>query len=282
MYSRTTASAGPDVTSAFAGARFASVGFEGAESLSIAAFLAALGSLTQRISPNFTALTSDMDSYSAILLNITPSLAESSWISVPQLLALRVPVLAIGTFADLSSFPAIQVNASELLFRPFSYEELLVRIGRSLARTAQARRNVRGRRLRIVIADDDPSIIGLTSGILRAKGFECHEAKNGREALDLARTLLPDLLILDINMPFVHGFDILTALREDPGTSAMRILLFTATESPDAVRLGSELGANSFLRKPFRPFDFLRRVKALLPGSECAVQTAAAPGIAGG
>ena len=208
-----------------------------------------------------------MDWYSAVLLNLTQPLADSSWISVPQLQALKVPILAIGAPEDYSSFPAIKILAADLLFRPFLPEELVVRIGRALAPLAQMPpKDHQGaqRKIRVVIADDDPAIIRLTSGMMRSKGFDCHEAKDGRQALLLARTLLPELLILDVNMPFVNGLDVLFALRDDPSTSAMKILLFTAADGPDEVRLGIQLGASSYLRKPFRPFDFLQHVNELL------------------
>ena len=270
MHSQSKVSAEPDVLSALAGARFALVGFEAEESSSLSSFLSSFGSLTQTIAPRSDALTDAP--FSAILLNLTLTATDSSCISLAQLLALNVPVIAIGSWADIHSFPAMQMNASELLFRPFMNEELLIQIGRSFSRTAQARYNSPARKLRILIADDDPSIVGLVSRVLQGRGYECHEATNGRRALELARTLLPDLLILDIKMPFVHGLDALTALRRDPSTAAMRILLFTAANGAEAVKLGGELGADGYLCKPFRPYEFVKRVTMLLPGSDSATQ----------
>jgi DNA-binding response OmpR family regulator len=117
----------------------------------------------------------------------------------------------------------------------------------------------------VLVADDDPSVLALAVGILRGRGLECHPAKDGKQALELARTVLPELLILDIHMPFLNGLDVVAALREDPSTSSMKILMFTGDDDPAVVKLSTRLGANSYLCKPFRPLDFLRRVRGLLP-----------------
>jgi DNA-binding response OmpR family regulator len=72
--------------------------------------------------------------------------------------------------------------------------------------------------------------------------------------------LVPDLLILDVNMPFINGFDVLSALRDDPSTSAMNILMLTAADSPEDMTRGTKLGATAYLCKPFRPFQFVLRI----------------------
>jgi DNA-binding response OmpR family regulator len=269
-----TTAPGPDMISTFLGARLGLAGFGEDESSSISSLLSGFGSLThclpvQSYAPASEGPTTQLDSYSAILLDLG-ALAELSpgrlRIAMSQLMSGGVPLLAIGTPAEIDRFPAIQTNTNELLFRPFHGEELLVRLRRSLIRTTQMRDGSRNPGVRIVVADDDPSIVGLTSVILRGRGFNCYEAKDGRQALELARTLLPDLLVLDVNMPFINGFDVLSALRADASTSARKILLFTAVDAAGSVIKGSELGADGYLCKPFRPGDFLNHVKLLLPG----------------
>lgn len=270
MGDRGTNQVGPDVIAAFAQARLALVGFEDDEALSISRFAAAMGSFTHRIVPQTTELSSQMNTYSAILLNLTPGLDETSWVSARRLTEIKTPVLAIGSWADMNRFPTIRVNASELLVRPLWNDELLFRIARAVSKpvaggTPGIRGSDKGQKFRILIADGDPSMVSLAAGILRGRGMECHEANNGKLALELARTILPDLLILDIHMPLLNGFDILKAIREDPSTSAMKILIFTGDDTHDAVKLAAELGASGYLCKPFRPFDFVRKVKDLLP-----------------
>jgi CheY-like chemotaxis protein len=246
------------------GTRVALVGFDTEDTTRFASLFSQLGSLTHRIDPRFTPIGIVRESYGAVVLNLTPELADSSWISVPGLQALKAPVVAVGTVAELTRFQAIQAHAAELLFRPLVNDEILLRASRCMRRPAAGRETETEPRQRIMVADDDLSIVALTSGILRGRGFECHEAKNGREALEMSRVLLPDLLILDVNMPYVNGLDILQALRSDPSTAAMKILMFTAAGGEEDVKRGGQLGADSYLCKPFRPFDFLQRVKLVL------------------
>ena len=105
----------------------------------------------------------------------------------------------------------------------------------------------------------------LVGRILENRGFECTRAENGWKALELTRCLLPDLLVLDVNMPFVNGFNILSALRNDPGTSSMKILMLTGADSPEDVIQGLGRGASAYLCKPFQPFEFVRHIKELFP-----------------
>jgi len=209
-----------------------------------------------------------MACYGAVLLNMAPPIETSSWASLPDLLALKTPLVAVGTCAELASYPVIQRHACELLIRPLRPEELLLRVGRCLGRTITGLDNSPSRKIRVLIADDDKAIFSLTSAILQNKGIECYQADDGRQALAMARAMLPDLLILDLNMPFMNGLDILASLRGDPGTSAMKILLFTASDSDDIVNriAAAKWGPDDFLLKPFQRYQFLQRVRGLLPG----------------
>ena len=247
-------------------ARFALLGFQPDESQSIVAVLAEMGILSRLFSPQSIPATSEFDLYSGVILNLTSEPNESTWIADPRWLALKPPLLAIGTGYDFFAFSAIQLSASEVLFRPFTDMELAVRLRRCVSgKIRRGDKNLAARKPCVVIADDDHSIFALVSGVLRGRGFECHEARNGRQALELARTLIPDLLILDVNMPFINGFDVLSALRSDPSTSAMRILMLTAADNPEDLEHGTELGATAYLCKPFQPFQFVLRIKQLLP-----------------
>jgi DNA-binding response OmpR family regulator len=275
---------GIDIIAAFSDRRFALVGFDEEESSSIFSALAALGSLAHKVDPRLDPLSGEMAYYGAVLLNLAPSVRESSWASLPKLLALTAPLIAVGTYGELSACPVIQRHASELLIRPLRPEELLVRIARCLGRSVTALDNSPSRKCRVLIADDDKAIFFLTSAILRGLGLECYQAKDGRQALAMARTILPDLLVLDLNMPFINGLDILSSLRSDPGTCSMKILLFTASDGEDIVKrvVGTELAPDDFLLKPFQRYQFLQRVRGLLPGLSSAAHTTVSGGISDG
>ena len=251
----------------FAESRFGFVGFEREEAREVAAILAEAGGLSRSFATDVEPVAPEIELCTAIIPNLVPGVAQSRWIEPQSLRALKPPLVVVGSLDVLTNLAVIQSRASEVVIRPFSSDELAFRIWRCLTRAAAAT-GVRGdlsSKRRILVADDDQSIATLAMGLLRGRGFECHGARDGRTALELARTLLPELLILDVNMPLMNGLDVLKALREDPSTAALKVLLFTGSDSPEQVMSGMQLGASGYIRKPFRPFDFLRRVREIVP-----------------
>ncbi len=126
---------------------------------------------------------------------------------------------------------------------------------------------------KILIVDDDEQLRQTIAMVLKLKGFESLEADNGATALEVARAQLPDLIISDINMPGSDGFEALTALRKDPVTAAIPLILMTG-EQDSSMRKGMELGADDFLSKPFAMPDLLNAINARLKKQE-VVQSAA-------
>jgi DNA-binding response OmpR family regulator len=89
---------------------------------------------------------------------------------------------------------------------------------------------------------------------------------DGAEALTAARTVLPDLAVLDVSMPGATGLEVCTALRETPATAGIRILLLSAGASPDEVARGLSAGADAYLAKPFTVAGLVQQVRALTAG----------------
>ena len=116
----------------------------------------------------------------------------------------------------------------------------------------------------IVVADDDPDILELVLLRLEMGGHRVIGARNGAQALELARSELPDLCILDVQMPHMSGFEVLHALRAEEPTRTMPVLLLTASVQDNDVIRGLEAGADDYLRKPFSPVDLETRIAALL------------------
>ena len=115
---------------------------------------------------------------------------------------------------------------------------------------------------RILIVEDDATMLrGLTDTFART-GYQVFSAKNGAVGLDLALTLKPDLLLLDVMLPEVNGYEILRHLRSE-GFSTPAILL-TARDEESDVLLGLGLGADDYVTKPFRIRELLARCEALL------------------
>jgi CheY-like chemotaxis protein len=116
----------------------------------------------------------------------------------------------------------------------------------------------------ILIVDDDPFIRRLIVTTLEdVTALDVHEANDGVEALELARRERPALVFLDVDMPRLDGIEACRALRAEPATAEMTIVMLTAAHGDGVERRAEEAGADLFLTKPFSPLDLLRLVDRL-------------------
>lgn len=114
---------------------------------------------------------------------------------------------------------------------------------------------------RILVVDDEPRMIGMIRRNLELEGHQVIEAHNGLEALDAVRTRLPDLVLLDVMMPELDGFETLKMLRE---FSNIPIIMLTAKGEENDVVYGLELGADDYIPKPFGVRELSSRIKAVM------------------
>ncbi len=119
---------------------------------------------------------------------------------------------------------------------------------------------------KILIADDEPNIVISLEYLLQREGFEVLIARDGVQALALAQRERPALLVLDVMMPGMTGFDVCQALRADASMASMPILLLSAKGRDTEAAKGLGLGANAYLTKPFSTRELVARVRALLAG----------------
>jgi DNA-binding response OmpR family regulator len=117
---------------------------------------------------------------------------------------------------------------------------------------------------KILVVDDEPDAVELVAFNLRQAGHSVTTAADGSEALQKARTQLPDLVVLDVMLPEMDGFEICKLLRHDPATARMPIIMLTAKAAEVDRVLGLELGADDYLTKPFSPRELMLRVKKVL------------------
>lgn len=117
--------------------------------------------------------------------------------------------------------------------------------------------------LKILIADDDAGVRDLVRTRLRIAGYDPHTAKNGREAVERAVRLRPAAMILDINMPELDGFGVLSEMQDKAPDIQVPTLVLTARQSSDDVRMAVALGARGYLTKPFTEAQLLARVAGL-------------------
>ncbi|GAB4559414.1 MAG: response regulator [Rhizobacter sp.] len=119
----------------------------------------------------------------------------------------------------------------------------------------------------ILIADDEPNIVISLEYLLQRDGYQVRVARNGQEALDAIQASPPDLVLLDVMLPLVSGFEVCQKIRENPALADMRIVMLTAKGRDVEMSKGLALGANAYVTKPFSTQDLLAQVRALLGGA---------------
>jgi DNA-binding response OmpR family regulator len=129
----------------------------------------------------------------------------------------------------------------------------------------------------VLVVDDDPVILKLLEVNFEMEGFEVVRASDGAMGLERAREVLPDIVILDVMMPRMTGYEVAKALREDAGTAHIPIIFVTARAQSSDVERGIELGVDDYVTKPFDPLDLIARVNALLARSDGAADPATEP-----
>ncbi|MFV1860094.1 MAG: response regulator transcription factor [Anaerolineales bacterium] len=112
-----------------------------------------------------------------------------------------------------------------------------------------------------MVVDDEPRLVSVVEAYLKQEGFEVTTASNGQEALFSARETQPDLIILDVMMPEMDGYEFMRHHRMEAETP---IILLTAKVEDDDKVIGLELGADDYVTKPFRPRELVARVRAVL------------------
>jgi len=125
---------------------------------------------------------------------------------------------------------------------------------------------------RILVVDDEPEAVELIEFNLKQSGYAVTTAADGAEALRKARSQPPDLVVLDVMLPEMDGFEICKTLRLDPATVKVPIIMLTAKAAEIDRVLGLELGADDYLTKPFSTRELLLRIKKILSRGQPGAQ----------
>jgi DNA-binding response OmpR family regulator len=121
---------------------------------------------------------------------------------------------------------------------------------------------------KILIVDDEPDIVELIAFNLEAEGFAVITATSGLEALNRARAILPDLIVLDLMLPELDGLSVCEILHRLPSTAPIPVIILTAWKSELSRTIGLQNGAEEYISKPFSPRDLVVRVKDTLRSRE--------------
>ncbi len=203
---------------------------------------------------------------------VHPENVNSPWLDPASPAASRRPSVFVGLRDHLLALPQeVQGMAREFLMDSWLPEEALVRLSLAISQRPAASSPVpfaaspaagATGRAHVVIADDDPTVLALVRTALQNFGMECRTAVDGPSALELIRKGRPHAAVLDVNMPGMDGYAVLSAVRADQITA--RVLLLTARQQESDVLRGFALGADDYVVKPFSPMELVARLKRLL------------------
>ena len=136
--------------------------------------------------------------------------------------------------------------------------------------------------VKILLVDDEPDILEFISYNLEKEGYSVFMAKNGAEAIQVAKKEIPDLIILDIMMPGMDGIETCREIRESEGLKDVLIIFLTARNEDYSQVAGFEVGADDFISKPVRPRVLMSRIKAVLRRRERITSPAVMADLPGG
>ena len=120
---------------------------------------------------------------------------------------------------------------------------------------------------KILVVEDNGDIRENTTELLELSDYSVSTANNGEEGLDMALQHIPDLILCDILMPVMDGYELLKSIRKQPSLNNSRFIFFTASCEKKEVELGMRLGADDYIMKPFSGYELLEKIKNLLwPG----------------
>lgn len=116
---------------------------------------------------------------------------------------------------------------------------------------------------RVLIAEDEPNITAALRFLLEREGYRVACVEDGSAALAELRAQPPDLLVLDVMLPSVNGFDVLKHVKNQPGLSRIKVLVLTAKGQPQDKKIATEIGADAFLTKPFATAEVVAMARRL-------------------
>ena len=116
---------------------------------------------------------------------------------------------------------------------------------------------------KVLIVDDEPNVRRLSRAIL-SKNFDVVEAEDGKQAIEIANTQQPDVILMDMMMPKMDGLTACHAIKKDPATKSIPVIMVTAIGFELNIKLSQQMGATGYVTKPFTPNDLLDKIEQVL------------------
>ena len=200
--------------------------------------------------------------------SVTRALRAEPW-------AQGVPIIAVSALAmQADRALALEAGCDDFVSKPFAPAELRAVLSRYFPVGGAAARTKRGAPDttrqpeivlgRVLVVDDEPGNVELLTRRLRAIGCETLEASSGEQALEVARREVPDVVLLDVMMPGMDGWETCRRLREDPATAGMQVIFVTARDHAEDIARGFEVGGMDYVPKPFEPLELTARVRSAI------------------
>jgi len=249
---------------ALSGKRAALVGFSESAASELAEIVHEADGFTRTLSKRVSPSGDSLKPFELILVNVE-EMADSHWTDADELAAVTDRAIALGSApALLKLLSGPRVEYREFCAWPTAAEEVLLRCVLALRPTAGG--GTRGVPVgsSIVLADDDPSITALVRLTLQRNGMTCEVASNGADALELIQRLKPCAAVLDVTMPGIDGFEVLSRMKSAPELAQTRVVLLTGCEQETDILRGFRLGADDYVIKPFNPMELMMRVKRVI------------------
>jgi CheY-like chemotaxis protein len=214
-------------------------------------------------------LTSALQHFNLLLLNVLSEEPNTLWAHLDTIAKYQCPILLAGDSKFLAQHSTtMKTYSRELIFTPWNAEEIALRSYHLLyefeKQPVALQSLAMDEKIRVVAADDDPTTLALISIMLRKNNIEGHIAHNGKQALELIKSVAPHAIIADVNMPHLDGFEVLAALKNEAQTRHIPIILLTARQQEMDIIRAFGLGADDYLTKPFSPMELLARLQRLI------------------
>lgn len=116
----------------------------------------------------------------------------------------------------------------------------------------------------ILLAEDEPSVIELMNIFLSRRGYEIFNVEDGAEVLNQARAVKPDIIILDIMLPKLNGFEVCSRIKSDPALKHIPVMILSALVQKSEIEMGIRMGADLYMTKPFQNSELLANIEKLI------------------